>query len=343
MNKILIPLTIALSAACGGDPCTTTGDITTPDQLSALSDCSVIRGSLAITAFDGITEIKFPNLTNLEQTAGFPPKLLIAAGSNVERVSFPRLRVTMGPLSISAPGATTVSLPALESASSVAFDGLKITALDLSALRTTQYSAGAPQNNVFQNLGIKTLDLSAITGDAKIKTRVVNNPQLESFSMGVSMGSFEIENNPALTTISLNNLQTPTDPYASSITVKGNAILSTLALPELVSGGTLVFEGNALAQLSMPKLTITNSLLVKDDAEILSISAPIFATIETLTVVNNTALKSIDMPLLTTIGLSASIRENSSLPDCVARTLDEQNTTFVVVSASRNLGDGCIK
>jgi hypothetical protein len=180
---------------------------------------------------------------------------------------------------------------------------------NLTILSTLSFSS---LNNVHEIywVGLPALQgLNFPEGVSKAKNVLISNTQLNSLS-GIELetvGNFDIDNNPYLNTVNVNQISTIT----GSLTVSANDKSLAIVFDNLESANNMTFRN--VSSVTMPSLSQVNGSLGFYSDTFESFSAPNLTSTGGLAFVDSPNLSKISMPKLTEIGGGFLIANNSNL------------------------------
>jgi hypothetical protein len=216
-------------------------------------------------SYGGSGAVIFPNLTSCPEVGFF--------GANLTSISIPQLEnssirisdntilesinlngLTTGDVSVSRnPILNVISLSTLENG------GIEIN--DNSQLENIVFNSfNSGGLYISDNSSLQTVDIPTLT---EVSLEIRGNSVLSSINLNgvVTSGSISIRENPVLESVFLNSLQS----ISNRLDIVENALLSTIALPEIMSFNNLPGEIINLGQNNLSEVTL-NTLLVHFDS-----------------------------------------------------------------------------
>jgi len=181
---------------------------------------------------------------------------------------------------------------------------------NLTILSTLAFSSLTEVHEIYW-VGLPALQgLNFLQGVSKAENVLISNTQLNTLS-GIELdtvGNFDIDNNPYLSTVNVNQIATIT----GSLTVSANYKDLEIVFDNLEGANNMTFRN--VSSVSMPSLSQVNGSLGFYSNTFQSFSAPnLTATGGGLAFVDSPNLSKISMPILTEIGGGFLIANNTNL------------------------------
>ncbi|RMZ77510.1 hypothetical protein DV737_g4324, partial [Chaetothyriales sp. CBS 132003] len=276
--KYILP-TLALAGAAFGATCSGSLTISSTTDATAIEDCDTYKGDITISD-DASGTIE---LNGVQAISG---DLIVNNATQLTAITSDQLNAISG----------TFSLTGLTILSTLQFDSLtavnKINWVGLPALQQLNFAQGV----------------------SKANSIVISNTELNTLS-GIELtavGSMNINNNPYLTTINVNDLTNVTN--ALSFSANGRDL--DISFPNLEEAANLTFRN--VSSISMPSLATVEGDLGFYTDTFTSFSAPnLTKTGGSLAIVDSPNLKSLSFPKLVTIGGGFQIANNTNLKSIV--------------------------
>lgn len=275
-SRFILPaLALVGSALAQGNGCSGGITINTSDDATALASCRTYTGDVTISENASGT-------ISINGLQGIDGDLICNNATQLTAITSDQLNSISGTFSLS--GLTILSTLQFDSLSAVN----QIRWVGLPALQGLNFAQGISRAN---NIYISNTQLNTLSG---IELTAVS--------------SMDVNNNPYLTTINVNDMKNVTD----SLSFSANGRDLQITFPNLEGAANLTFRN--VSQIDMPSLSSVDGSIGFYSNTFQSFSAPnLTSTGGTLAFVDGPNLSNLSFPSLTTIGGGFLIANNTNL------------------------------